>query len=98
MLPFFRSRRKTITARNYLKKKQSIALLILYHEFSLRVDPSSMVEATEVTKGQGLILGLGISADNIRMNIATGKIFTSCFFRKGTSNYFYIDIKSYLQI
>ena len=45
-------------------------------------------------KVKDFILGLEISADNFRTNIDTGKLFTSLrFFRKGTPNYVYIDLK-----
>ena len=66
---------------------QSIALEILYRNISLRIDLRSKVKAPQVTKGQGLIIGLGIPANNFRTNIATVKMFTPlCFFRKGTPN------------
>ena len=50
-------------------------------------------------KVKDFILGLEISADSFRTNIATGKLFTSLrFFRKGTPNNVYNDLKRSLSI
>ena len=46
------------------------------------------------SKVKDFILCLDISADTFRTKIATGNMFTSlCFFRQGTPNYVYIDLK-----
>ena len=76
------------------KKKQSIALEILYRSVYIRIDLGSTAQATEVTKCQGLFLCLDISADNFRTSTDTGQLFTSLrFFRKGILSYVYIDLQ-----
>ena len=72
-------------ASNDWKKKQLIALVILYRSIFSDLTEGQRLRLQRSPKVKDRKVGLEIPAKNFRTNIATGKMFTPlCFFGKGT--------------